>query len=227
MHCDVNTEKQSPPLALSHWIWGPGRPQLHLGSVCPDDGKSFWPAFLGKRNLSSTFLGIVVQQAFPGTYREVPIMCTGTTGRLAWTAQKATRVSGGGVSQRSKLSAQREEKMITQEQPHFLTRREQREEPMGRALVQCRELRLWTPHRHAHLPLPLRCERQQPIDSRLTLLIELYLFVHLLISAMLGLCGCAAFPLAVVGTSCCGGFPCWAAQAPGHAGCSSRGATAQ
>lgn len=74
MHCDVNTKKQNPPLALSHWIWGPGGPQLHLGSVCPDDGKSFRPTFLGKRNLSSTFLGIVVQQAFPGTYREVPIM---------------------------------------------------------------------------------------------------------------------------------------------------------
>ena len=76
---------------------GPGRPKLHLGSVCPDDGKSFRSTFLGKRNLSSKFLRIIVQQAFPGTYREVPVTWTGTTGRVAWTAQKAMRLSSGGI----------------------------------------------------------------------------------------------------------------------------------
>ena len=95
---------------------GPGRPQLHWGSVCPDDGKSFRSTFLGKRNLSTKSLRIVVQQAFQGTHREVPIMWTGTTWRITWTAPKAMKLSGGGVSQRSKLLAQREKKMFTQEQ---------------------------------------------------------------------------------------------------------------
>ena len=75
--------------------------------------------------------------------------------------------------QRSKLSAQREEKMFTQEQPHLLAWRGQREEPMGRALVRCRSYNCGHPT-GTLICYPLRCKKQHPIDSRVTLLIKFY-----------------------------------------------------
>lgn len=193
MHCDVNTEKQSHRW-LCHWIWGPGRPQLHLGSVCPDDGKSFRPAFWEEESIEH-ISGDRCAAGFPGHL--------GGAYHVNWhhgktrgvdSPERPTRVSGGASARDP--SCRRREKMITQEQPHFLTRREQRSQ--WERFAQCRAK---TGHPTGtlifHYPWDLR--DNSPLTTASHTSHWALSIGSLLISAMLGLCCCAAFP------SGCGG----------------------
>ena len=158
---------------------GPGRSQLHWGSVCPDDGKSFRSTFLGKRNLSTKSLRIVVQQTFQGTHRGVPIVWTGTGEEShgqprrpwSWVVEESVRDPSCRFREKRKCSHK-----ISQ---LLLTRREQREANGKSTQARQGATAVDTLQGHSSSVTPWDAEKEHPIDSHLTtLLIKSYLFIY-------------------------------------------------